>query len=583
MQKTISGILIILLFVCFCVFDYGTKSRHSVLQIIDAAHIVVDLNNNGLVDFDETVCLKDIEVLTSNFYTSQDKLQKKLNISADDAVKFGYHSDNFAENILKDKKVKLKFDKTENTENHCKYADILTNRGSYKQILISSGYGFKDGEPSQKFETLLNKARKQNLVILNHKSNKFHELTCEYGKAANDAIIMLKRQLPKDAKPCQFCHIGKEHKISYKTQTPYPNVISKGYIKLFLTDLTTKLKPDRSCNHPACKEILSDINNATSNIDIALYGWDNIPEIKNALKKAKDRNVKIRIVYDNSNNSYYPETKDLLLLADEKSGDGKKSLMHNKFMILDNKTVITGSMNFSSTGFSGFNTNTLVIINSESVAKIYKQEFEEMLSGKFSYNKSKVQHSDVHIGNSIVTPYFSPKDSIILNNVIPLINNSHSYIYMPAFVITHTHLANALVFAKQRGVDVKIIVDATGVYSTGSKVKMLRESDIPVKVENYAGKIHSKSIIIDDRYIITGSMNFSNSGENKNDENLLIIEDSKLANFYKGFFEYLWTKIPDKYLKFNPKAESKDSTGSCFDGIDNDYDGKIDMQDEACK
>ena len=133
-----------------------------------------------------------------------------------------------------------------------------------------------------------------------------------------------------------------------------------------------------------------------------------------------------------------------------------------------------------------------------------------------------------------------------------------------------------------RGVDVKIIIDATGVHSTGSKIKNLREQGIKVKVENYAGKIHSKSIIVDSKYTIVGSMNFSYSGENKNDENMVIIQDEKLAQFYRGFFEYLWAKIPDKYLNRNVRAEGKDSIGSCYDGIDNNFDGKIDSQDEGC-
>ena len=52
-------------------------------------------------------------------------------------------------------------------------------------------------------------------------------------------------------------------------------------------------------------------------------------------------------------------------------------------------------------------------------------------------------------------------------------------------------------------------------------------------------------------------MNFSNSGENKNDENVLIVEDERLARHYKGFFEYLWKKIPDKYLKQGVRAKHK--------------------------
>ena len=45
----------------------------------------------------------------------------------------------------------------------------------------------------------------------------------------------------------------------------------------------------------------------------------------------------------------------------------------------------------------------------------------------------------------------------------------------------------------------------------------------------------------------------------------------------------MWKKIPDKYLKENVSAESKYSMGSCSDGVDNDFDGKIDGADEGCK
>lgn len=114
-------------------------------------------------------------------------------------------------------------------------------------------------------------------------------------------------------------------------------------------------------------------------------------------------------------------------------------------------------------------------------------------------------------------------------------------------------------------------------------MKELCGAGVSVKVENYAGKLHSKSIIIDDKYIVAGSMNFTNSGENKNDENVLIIEDMPLSKFYKGFFEYLWKKIPERYLQHSVRAEGKYSIGSCSDGIDNNFDGKIDKDDVGCK
>jgi phosphatidylserine/phosphatidylglycerophosphate/cardiolipin synthase-like enzyme len=111
----------------------------------------------------------------------------------------------------------------------------------------------------------------------------------------------------------------------------------------------------------------------------------------------------------------------------------------------------------------------------------------------------------------------------------------------------------------------------------------LRQNGILVKTENYAGKMHSKSMIIDDEYTIIGSMNFSYSGENKNDENLIVINNENVAKFYRQFFIYQWNRIDNKWLKFNARAEGKDSIGSCSDGIDNDYDGLIDLDEPACK
>ena len=91
-----------------------------------------------------------------------------------------------------------------------------------------------------------------------------------------------------------------------------------------------------------------------------------------------------------------------------------------------------------------------------------------------------------------------------------------------------------------------------------------------------------KSIIIDDRFSIIGSMNFTYSGNYKNDENVLIIDNKEIAEFAKNTFLHLWQKIPQIYESQDPRAESKESIGSCFDGIDNDFDKKIDKEDEGC-
>lgn len=579
MKKLLYILAIILLFLSFIIFEVYRKSTVQILKIINASTIQIDLNRNGVYDPGETVCIPNLNTLSANLSINQKELTDNIQISVQDGIKLGYLSDNFADNELTDKRIKL-IGKKQRT-NDCLISDIKVNNGSYREKLIISGYGF-DKKPNENFYKNLEKAKKIEFVILNHKSGKYHTLDCEYGLIANDTIIIPESQILKDYVPCKFCHINSKKSEDNKFAENFPQFVTSGSIKMYLTDSTTKLKPDNKCDTEVCKDIVKSINNSKESIDIALYGWDSVTAMLSALKNAKQRGVKIRIVYDISSNNYYPKTQEIIEIADKKTCDSIKGLMHNKFLIIDGKELYTGSMNFSKTGLSGFNTNNIFYIKSTDIANAYKNEFEQMLSGRFKTQKKSLLKKRFILGDTAITPLFSPKDRIIVNNIIPLINNSKKYVYLPVFILTHESLSKALINAKNRGVNVKIITDATNVNSAKSKIKYLRDAGIPVKTENYAGKLHSKSIIIDDKYIISGSMNFTNSGENKNDENILIIENYKLANYYKKFFEYYWKKIPDKYLKYNPSAEGHFSIGSCSDGIDNNYDGNIDLKDKHC-
>ena len=63
----------------------------------------------------------------------------------------------------------------------------------------------------------------------------------------------------------------------------------------------------------------------------------------------------------------------------------------------------------------------------------------------------------------------------------------------------------------------------------------------------------------------------------------IIIKNEEITEAGKDFFLYQWENIDNRWLKQNPRAESVDSIGSCFDGMDNDYDGLIDNAEDACK
>ena len=599
MKKLISLSIIILLLILFVGFNLYTKSSYKVLKVYSPSSVAVDLNNNGKIDGNETLTIKDVECFSSKVSDTQKELANAIGIDEETALAMGFFAETYAKNLLGEHKhVQVKTFENGEVEIHFDGKD-------YSKLINISAYALKKGKPvnEQAFKKQVEIVKKAQLKIYNNKSDKYHRLNCKYGQMAHDAVILPKSQISKTAKACKFCEDvvkkaktpkkedkNAQEKAIIKKITSQSFKTSQGNIKLFLTDLTTNLTPHKRCTTDFCTTLVKQINSANSSIDMALYGYTDVLDVTNALKHAIQRGVNVRMVYDvNAQGSnFYPDTFRLAKLIPDSKGDSgdsqyQSSIMHNKFFIFDKKTVLTGSANISFTDLSGFNSNAIVLINSPEIAQIYEQEFEQMYNNHFHGKKVKIeQKENILLGESIVSVYFSPTDKVITEKIIPLINNAHKYIYVPAFVITHKRFTQALINAKLRGVDVRIILDATNARNQHTTHETMRKNNILVKTENYAGKMHAKSILIDDNYLIIGSMNFSKSGESRNDENILIIENPYLTKYYKDFFNYLWQKIPDIWLTKNAASESHDSLGSCFDGIDNDFDGKIDSTDSGC-
>ena len=600
MKNHFTTLFLLSLLVAFLTFLNISSKTRTVRSVISPTKIIIDTNSKN-THSNETYCIDGIDAFSLEY--SEDFINKytqKYNLTQNEFISLGYLAQDYAQKTLLNQKVRIKLGT--NVSKECKYASISLNGIDYKKALENSGFGIVNDNIKNldKFKHNLELARKLNLVILNHHSNKYHTLDCPYGNIAHDKVILPKSQLPEDTIPCKFCHTDKPKTRLIKDNDiiEIPSIIqpslqiSNGEITTYITDFTKVLKPTNTCNTSACIRLLSEIDNSNSTIDIALYGYREVPEITSALKRAKSRGVRIRYVcdslYDTSRN-YYPDNEVIEKLASSYRSDRSSSqtlsnmLMHNKFLIFDNKTVYTGSMNLSSTGTSGFDINSIIIIKSKEVANLYTKEFEQMLNGKFHTEKNIfTTNRKFLLDNSDIEIYFSPKDKPT-NRILELIKNAKTYIYIPTFLITDNEIATELINAHNRGVDVRIIIDANSVTTRNTKHSQLRKSGIMLKTENYAGKLHAKTMIIDDTYFVSGSMNFSNSGANKNDENLVIIKDKDIAKLHKNFFLYLWTIIPNKYLHKNAKPESPDSIGSCSDGIDNNFNNKTDNEEDYCK
>jgi phosphatidylserine/phosphatidylglycerophosphate/cardiolipin synthase-like enzyme len=378
------------------------------------------------------------------------------------------------------------------------------------------------------------------------------------------------------------------------------------------------------------------IEGAKSSIDFAIYGLRGQPEVLEALQRAEKRGVQVRGVVDKDleGKSYYSDTPLLekklsnvrsdhaydqetarILSGRRNSGNSRDcsrpfgaegplqcfegkgyaseeeiqfvgDIMHNKFFIVDKRFVWTGSANISDTGIGGYNANLVALIDSPEVAAFYATEFNQMFEGgEFHRRKSKLKKADLQaiLPEGIVRLYFSPQGYAVRRGVLPLIEQANESIDIAMFFLTHKAISKALVEAHERGVDIRVILDATGATNGYSKHGYLRENGISVKVENWGGKMHMKAAIFDGKHLALGSMNWTAAGEKNNDENLIVVRDaSKTARAVTVFYDSLWVAIPDRWLNEDPSPESPASGTACTDSLDNDFDNLVDSGDPGC-
>jgi phosphatidylserine/phosphatidylglycerophosphate/cardiolipin synthase-like enzyme len=127
--------------------------------------------------------------------------------------------------------------------------------------------------------------------------------------------------------------------------------------------------------------------------------------------------------------------------------------------------------------------------------------------------------------------YFSPGGEAT-TAIRQALDNAKSTVLVQAYSFTSTPIAEALVRAHKRGVNVQVILDKSQKTQKYSSADFLVNSGIPTRIDAAHAIAHNKVIIIDAYVVITGSFNFTKAAEERNAENLLIIRSKELASHY---------------------------------------------------
>lgn len=358
------------------------------------------------------------------------------------------------------------------------------------------------------------------------------------------------------------------------------------YAVYFNSDTTIPAMGPSAGPTPMEGALIGLINAATQTIDCALYGFDR-QSVRDALIAAHNRGVTVRVVSDDeaATGLYSPTYQALIAAGIPVVTDPYVSyLQHNKFAIFDRRTVWTGSTNWTDTCFT-YNANSSIVITSVHLALAYTTEFEEMfVDRRFAHQKTdNTQHVFTYT-NGVVELYFSPSDGVE-SRVADVISAAQDSIYFAMFYWTSDPLGT-LVYTRvvTGGLEVWGVLDAVGAANSYSQDELLCSAGVPLKVENFGGKVHHKFAVLDvngsDPVVVMGSYNWTGAGAFDNDENTLIIHNGPIAGAYAQEAQRLYNALPDATICGHHSAES--GLAACGDGLDNDYDGYVDLADWDC-
>src|SRR6476469_4807156 len=309
---------------------------------------------------------------------------------------------------------------------------------------------------------------------------------------------------------------------------------------------------------------------ATKTLDLAQYDFNLSGEARDivaaALTDAANRGVRIRFAYniDHANPIPVPPPPepDVTMISslpgESKGIAGIPDLMHHKFVIRDDQTVWTGSLNWTDDAWSR-QENVVAIIDSPRIAKGYSLDFEQLWSTEDVMQSGFVDPRD----DDGVRAWFTPGHGEDLSSrIAKMIRRSKRRVRICSPVITTGPVLGTLAQVIADGkldlagcVDVTQIREVIHQWTENKNVSWKLPLLEQVMAGPFSGKestpygdgtvhdfMHAKVCVCDDTTFV-GSFNLSRSGE-KNAENVLEIEDPAIADKLAAFVDEVRARYP---------------------------------------
>jgi phosphatidylserine/phosphatidylglycerophosphate/cardiolipin synthase-like enzyme len=153
-------------------------------------------------------------------------------------------------------------------------------------------------------------------------------------------------------------------------------------VSIHAADIQVYFSPKGGC----IEAVVDNLNKATNTVLVQAYSFTSAP-IAKALVDAEKRGVKVQVILDRSQRTEKYSSADFVQHAGIPTYiDAKHAIAHNKIMIIDGKTVLTGSFNFTKAAEEN-NAENLLVIQDLALATKYTANWQAHL-----------QHSEPYLG-----------------------------------------------------------------------------------------------------------------------------------------------------------------------------------------
>jgi phosphatidylserine/phosphatidylglycerophosphate/cardiolipin synthase-like enzyme len=143
----------------------------------------------------------------------------------------------------------------------------------------------------------------------------------------------------------------------------------------------------------------------------------------------------------------------------------------------------------------------------------------------------RAAHADPPAAVPPIEVRFSPNGGC-MDAILREIAAAKREVLVEAYWFTSARMADALVQAHKRGIEVRVILDASRTQLDDVQADVLANAHVPLQIDDKHVTAHNKLVIVDGGVVITGSFNFTEQSETENAENLLIIRDKAIAEKY---------------------------------------------------